>query len=221
MSNSGALSLDRQTVLTAVADQIRTLILTRRLKPGERLIQNDLAVQLGVSRTPVREALQLLASEGLVTISPYRGASVTEFALNDLEGIYHVRIALEGYAGRLATRHITDEEVERLRELVAKMKEAFEQHAPDKQLEINRQFYVCLYQATRQQRLYEVVINYLDLSRQYRRIAFYLEDLTINILKEHDEILAAIERRDEDAVEQLLRVGLENTLASLRRSLEV
>jgi DNA-binding GntR family transcriptional regulator len=214
-ASTGDFVLTYYTVQESVVDHLRDLILSRELKPGERLVQSELAAQLGVSRTPIREALHQLASEGLVTLSRYKGASVAEFSPVELEEIYHVRIALEGYAARLAAKNITDEELQQLRELLPQMKEAYEQGERSRLLEVNRQFYLCLYAATRQQRLYELVVNHLHLSRQYRRIYFYLENLAANTVAEHEALLKVLEQRDVEAAEHLTRVYLEETVAGL------
>lgn len=207
-----------QPVLAAVIRDIRLLILSRQIKPGERLVQNDLAAQLGVSRTPVREALQQLAREGLVTLSPYRGASVTAFEPAEIEAIYHVRIALESYAARLVARNITPAEIKALRGIHADMLRVYEDGEPDALLEVNRQFYAQMYQATHQQRLYDMIMNHLDLSRQYRRLYFYIAHLAANTVAEHDRIIRVIQSGDEDAAEAMIRSGLEATLQGLLRS---
>ncbi|MCA9909789.1 MAG: GntR family transcriptional regulator [Anaerolineae bacterium] len=211
--------LSHDTILTAVANRLRRLILTQQLKPGDRLVQNDLAMQLGVSRTPIREALQQLASEGLVMISPYKGATVAEFAPEEIEAIYHVRIALESYAARLVARNITDEEIGKLRELLDAMQRVFAENNPDDLLDINREFYVTLYAATRQQRLYDMLLNHIDLSRQYRRMYFYLGHLAMNTVMEHKRIVDVFAQHDEDAASLLIRTGLEATAEGLLSAL--
>ena len=213
------LGFSHHTMQESVVDYLRHLILTHQFAPGERLVQSDLADQLGVSRTPIREALHQLASEGLVTLSRYKGAAVTEFSPVELEEIYHVRIALESYAARLATERITDEELCELRRLVRQMREAFEARDRPRLQEVNRQFYICLYTATRQQRLYELTMNHLDLSRQYRRIYFYIDHLAANTVTEHERLLEALERRDAEEVERLTRLALQATLDGLKESL--
>lgn len=218
VDSTSEMILSHDTILTAVANRLRRLILTQQLKPGDRLVQNDLALQLGVSRTPVREALQQLASEGLVMISPYKGATVAEFAPEEIEAIYHVRIALESYAARLVASNITDDEIEQLRKLLDAMKRAFAEDNPDDLLDINREFYVTLYTATRQQRLYDMLLNHIDLSRQYRRMYFYLGYLAANTVTEHEKIVDVVARHDADAAELLIRTGLEETAEGLLHS---
>ena len=93
-----------QPLRQVVTDALRKAILSKRLKPGERLIEEQLAADLGVSRNPVREALRVLESEGLVEINPRRGASVTNVSEEEAQEIVEVRAALEGFCARLAAR---------------------------------------------------------------------------------------------------------------------
>lgn len=197
------------TTLMLVVSRLRWLILSRQYKPGDRLVQEELAAQLRVSRTPVREALHQLAKEGLVSISPYRGATVAAFEPAALEGIYHIRIALESYAARLVARQIDEKTLEKLRFIHEQMKRAYAEGDAEALLEENRLFYVHMYRATRQERLYEMIINQLDLSRQYRRLYFYFTHLAANTVEEHRQIIEALESGDEDAAERLIRTGLE------------
>ncbi|MBL8131708.1 MAG: GntR family transcriptional regulator [Anaerolineae bacterium] len=199
--------------------QLRQLILSRQYKPGDRLVQNDLAEHLGVSRTPIREALHQLAKEGLVTISPYRGASVASLEPAELEGIYHIRIALESYAARLVARNITPAEIAALWDIHAEMVRAYDDGEPEGLLEVNRRFYAQMYQTTRQPRLYEMIINHLDLSRQYRRLYFYISHLAANTIEEHARMIDTISSGDEDAAEAVMRTGLDATAKGLLNAL--
>lgn len=204
-----AFDLNHQTMQESVADMIRDLILSGQLEPGQRLTQNQIAEQLGVSRTPVREALQKLASEGLVTFSPYKGASVAEFSAADLMDIYSIRIALEGYCARLAAAQITDEQLVQLEALLDQMKEAYERADRWQLLAVNREFYVVFYAIPDQPRLYELTMKYLDIANLYRHMALAQERYFKHIIDGHEGLLAAVKQRDPDAVERLLRTQME------------
>ena len=209
------LILARQTTQESVVDHLRTLILSRQLKPGERLVQSDLAEELGVSRTPIREALHSLATEGLVSISAYKGASVANFSVVELEEIYNVRIALEGYATYLATQHITEEELQHMEDMLQQTVEALQQADHTRALELNRKFHAILYKASRQQRLYEQIINHLDLSELYRRMYFIVKHLHANTVAEHKELLEILRQGDAEGAEQHTRINLQQTASTL------
>jgi DNA-binding GntR family transcriptional regulator len=210
-----SLVLTRQTTHESVVDHIRTLILSRKFKPGDRLVQSDLAEEFGVSRTPIREALHNLASEGLVSFSAYKGATVADFSLVELEEIYTVRIALESYAAYLAAQYITEEELQQMLALLEQTEEALQQADHLRMLQLNREFHAILYNASRQSRLYEMIIIHLDLSDMYRRLYFTVEHLYANTVPEHQELLELLRRGDSEGAEQHTRVNLQQTASVL------
>lgn len=199
----------------SVADRIRTLILRRELRPGERLVQTELAEQFGVSRTPIREALYKLASDGLITFSPHKGASVADFSLSELEGIYSIRIAIEGYGAYLAAENITDPDIDELEALLNQMKEMFQQGDRWRLLAVNRQFYTSLYAIAERPRLYELIMKHLDLADLYRRIAFAIDHYYRHTIADQEELLVKLRQRDPEAAERLTRIQLQKTLSSL------
>jgi len=210
-----SLVLTRQTTQESVVDHIRTLILSRKFKPGDRLVQSDLAEEFGISRTPIREALHNLASEGLVSFSAYKGATVADFSLGELEEIYTVRIALESYAAYLAAQYITEEELQQMQSLLEQTEEALQQADHLRMLQLNREFHAILYNASRQKRLYEMIINHLDLSDMYRRLYFTVEYLYANTVPEHQELLEILQRGDSEGAEQHTRYNLQQTASVL------
>lgn len=203
------------TVQESVVDRLRGLILSRTLRPGERLVQGELAEQFGVSRTPIREALHKLASDGLVTLSPHKGASVADFSLSELEDIYSIRIAIEGYGAYLATQNITDEGLAQLEALLRQMKEVFQMGDRWRLLEVNRQFYMVLYAIAERPRLYELIMRHLDLADLYRRMAFTLDHMYTNTIIEHEQLLVTLRQRSPEAVERLTRIHLQRTADNL------
>ena len=203
------------TIQESIADRLRNLILSRHLRPGERLVQSELAEQLGVSRTPIREALYELASDGLVVLSPHRGASVADFSLEDLKDIYSIRIPLEGYGAYLATQNIGPEDLTQLQILVDQMKELFQDGDRWQLLETNREFYATFYFIAGRKRLYDLIIKHLDMAGLYRRMAFTVEDHYAGTVTEHAQLLDLVKQGDALEVERRTRVGLEQTVATL------
>lgn len=204
-----------QTMQEAVVEHLRRLILSGQLVPGQRLLQEELAGELGVSRTPIREALQRLAHEGLVSISSYKGASVTKFSGSDLVEVYSVRIALESYAAYLATQYITDQELERLESLMRDMGGAFQDKDFEHLLEAHHRFHADIYAIAGKQRLHEHIIQYLDLASLYQRMALSLGRGASDPIREHVDILETLRRRDAEAAARIVRTHLELTMAEL------
>jgi DNA-binding GntR family transcriptional regulator len=207
--------LAHRTLQEAVVDHLRSLILSRQLLPGERLVQGELAQRLGVSRTPIREALHKLTHEGFVTFSSYKGAAVAEFSLSELEEIYTVRSALESHAAYLAAKRITEEELGQLEGLLPQIEQAFHQGDFSHLLEVHHQFHARVYAAAHQQRLYDLTTQYLGLCDLYQRMALSLGRGAKNPVLEHKEILEALRQRDADAAGRLLRAHLQLTVSEL------
>ena len=209
--------LNIQTVQESVVNHLRHMILSRELIPGERLVQSELAEQLGVSRTPIREALQILAAEGLVNISSYKGASVAEFSLKELEEIYAVRTALESHAAYLAAQRITEEELSRLDYLLTQIETTFQNNEQLKLIEVHHQFHATICHAAKQKRLSDLVTHYLGLTDIYQRMALNWGRGAHDPVIEHAEILAALRKRDADAVHILIRNHLSLTVSELSK----
>jgi DNA-binding GntR family transcriptional regulator len=104
----------RTTLVEKVADQIRGAIKSGRLKPGDRLIESEMASEMQISRYPIREAIRYLEKEGLVTNVPYKGAHVTSYSREDLNEVYTLRVALEALAIRTLVENIDEEKIRKL-----------------------------------------------------------------------------------------------------------
>ena len=209
------LLISRSTTQDNVVDQLRYLILNHYFEPGERLNQNNLAGKLGVSRTPIREALLKLENEGLVSFSPYKGASVVNFSVNDLDEIYTIRIALEGYASRLAALQITNLQINHLDQLLSEMKRIRKDNNQQRLLSLNRQFHMSIYTAANQERLISIICNYFDLAEVYRRIYINIDHCREDMVN-HDKIIISLSEHDADNAEKLTRTHLQDTLNKLK-----
>ncbi|MCJ7626618.1 MAG: GntR family transcriptional regulator [Anaerolineaceae bacterium] len=209
-----------KTIQMSVVDRLRSFILTNQLSPGERLIQVELAKKLGVSRTPIREALNILASEGLVTLSPYKGATVTRLSLSDLEELYCVRFALESHAGYLAAINISDEEIEELEEILQAMAEAAEQRNVSALKELNFHFNKKIFIASRKSFLCEQTIMFMRAADKYRRIHFSVRKLTTDAIAEHWELVEALKKHDPKAVVEISRKQNQRSVSAMKQLIQ-
>ena len=130
-----------QPLRSLVRDQLRAMVITGELAPGTRLVEDRLAESLGVSRNPVREALQALAGEGFVELLPRRGAVVARVTRQQAEDLFDVRSSLEALAARLAARNAGPAGVARLREVLAQAREATERGELDRVAALNSDFH--------------------------------------------------------------------------------
>lgn len=193
-----------------VFNTLRKAILKGELKPGERLMEIALAERLGVSRTPVREAMRKLELEGLVVMIPRRGAQVANITEKDLNDVLEVRIALENLSIENACARMTEEQLEQLWE-AAKI---FERTMADGNLvklaEADVAFHEVIYQSSDNRRLNQVLNNLREQIYRYR-VEYLKEDEARNrLVKEHEEITDAIRNRDVKKAQELSFEHLEN-----------
>ncbi|MEI2785449.1 MAG: GntR family transcriptional regulator [Candidatus Nanopelagicales bacterium] len=174
---------------------LRADVLTGGLAPGEQLVQEDIADKYGVSRVPVREALQLLTSEGLVSHVPHRGYFVTELSISDLSEVYRLRQLLEAEAIRAAVPALRDDDVTTFEALAIAV-----QDADDLQdlTAANRRFHFALFEAAGMGRLTRLLRQLWDASDVYRSLYFQQSVNRSRVHAEHAEMLAAIRDRDTE-----------------------
>ena len=190
------MATDRASLSKVVSDKIRGQILAGRLKPGERLIEDRLSAELGVSRVPVREALRGLSMEGLVRLEPNRGASVTEVTSALLAELVEVRTLLEALNARLAARRHDPEIVALLQDTLRRGNEAAQSGTADELAELNAEFHERLAEASRNSVLSDIMRSL----RERTGLAFSINGpaRAREDWKEHAAILAAVIEGNEE-----------------------
>jgi DNA-binding GntR family transcriptional regulator len=185
---------------------IRTAIQSGDFKPGERLREIDLAKQIGLSRTPIREALSWLESEGLVAHDPARGVVVAELDYSMVTELYYMREVLEGTAARLVAQHASDVEISILDDLCQQYEAALGDEAA--LTASNRRFHDTLYRCSHNRYLLNMVTVLHDALSLLGRTTLDNADRAAETLREHRVVVAAIRARDADAAEQALRTHI-------------
>jgi DNA-binding GntR family transcriptional regulator len=189
----------------AATELIREAIVDGRLEPGRRLKEEELARELGISRTPIREALLMLQAEGLVDAVPNRGAMVRVHTSEDLEDLYQLRALLEGYATRRAATRITDEEVEGLRASC----ERFDALDSEKELREfvreNMVFHSTILGIAGSARLTSMVRRVIELPLVYRSYIWYSSDQKRISAHYHRQIVTALADRDAERAELIMK----------------
>ncbi|WP_326552124.1 GntR family transcriptional regulator [Micromonospora sp. NBC_01813] len=191
------------TVHERVRDWMRSAIVNGTLKPGSRIVQIDIARMLGVSPTPVREAMRDLAAEGLIKVHARKVATVTAIDANELRDIRLLRETLEALAARLCAERITEAELAE----AERMQEEMERD-PDlsKYVELNRAFHVFLYNAARSPRLTQMLLSLRTATPGMLSVAFTRsKERRLDGLDEHRRFLKACGDRDLDAAEAIFR----------------
>lgn len=193
-----------------VFQTLRQAILKGELQPGERLMEIKLAETLGVSRTPIREAIRKLELEGLVVMIPRKGAAVANITEKDTKDVLEVRRTLEMFAVEVACDRITPEQISRLKD-AAKAFEASKGSADLIRIaETDMSFHEIIYEATQNDRLIQMLNNLRE--NMYRYRIEYLKDSNYydSLVSEHKEILEAIETGDKEKARNCMRHHIDN-----------
>jgi len=198
-----------------VLDAIREAIINGTLKPRERLMEIQLAEELGVSRTPVREALRKLELEGFIVMVPRKGAYVADISFKDIADVFEIRAALEALAAGLAAERITDEELEEMERLVAEKAEAIANQDMEKLIKVDTMFHEAIYKASRNQRLTSIISNLREQIQRYRTTSLAYPGRMQRSLEEHRSIVEAIQSRDSQIAQQVAREHIENAENSI------
>jgi DNA-binding GntR family transcriptional regulator len=181
-----------------VYEELRDLILRGEIKPGTRMMEIELAEDMGVSRTPIREAIRKLEKEGLVTIEPRRGAYVSDVSVKDMVDILEVRATLEGLAAFLAAQRMTKEEKMELLETSQKFNEALNQGDMAAMIKIDTKFHHLVFAAGRNKHLMQMVEALQELVLRFRYIYYKDFKRAEEMPAEHLRIYEAILSGDAD-----------------------
>lgn len=189
---------------------LRNAIIQGEFQPGERLMEITLANKLGVSRTPVREAIRMLELEGLVVMLPRRGAMVAQITVKDLKDALEVRMDIEALAVRLACERIDEEGKNELKDACMKFKEAINTKLVPAIVEGDEAFHNSIYKASKNQKLIAIAQNLREQVYRYR--VEYVKDFSYHdkLIQEHDQITLAILKGDAEKAEKIMKEHIYN-----------
>lgn len=192
------------SLTTRIFNVLREDILNNKYAEGEKLVEAKLAEDLGVSRTPVREALKQLELDGLVENIPNRGVIVLGISQQDIEDIFEIRTAIEGISARWAVDRITNEELASLKEVYELMEFYTFKKDVEKFAELNTKFHEVIYKATKSRYLEQVLKDFQYYMKKTRRRSLQVEGRIYDSLSEHKEVLDAFIARDKEWAERAL-----------------
>ncbi|MDR3592704.1 MAG: GntR family transcriptional regulator [Negativicutes bacterium] len=198
-----------------VSEALREAIINQTLKPGERLMEIQLAEELGVSRTPIREAIRRLELEGFLVMVPRRGTYVADLSLKDINEVFEIRTALDVLAAGLAAERITEEELEQMERLLVQIGECIEHGDAEAIVDADGQFHDILYRASRNDRLVGIISNLREQFTRFRTISMAYPGRIKNTLDEHRRLVEAIGQRDSELAQQYAREHMENAEQTL------
>lgn len=194
-----------------VSETLREAIVSGVLKPGERLMEIQLAEELGVSRTPVRESIRKLELEGFVVMVPRRGTYVADLSIKDINEVFEIRTALDVLAAGLAAERITEDELEQLERLLVQIGDCVDQGDMEKIIDLDGQFHDILYKASRNDRLVGIISNLREQFTRFRSISMKYPGRIVRTVEEHRQLVEAIGSRNSDLAQQIAREHMENS----------
>ena len=204
-----------------VFNTLRHAILKGELEPGERLMEIALAQKLGVSRTPIREAIRKLELEGLVVMVPRKGAEVADISEKDLRDVLEVRKALEELSIELAMKNMNDDDYKQLREANELFAKDSEGDDLIKIAEADVAFHEIIYMATGNKRLIQMINNLRE--QMYRYRLEYIKDKSTHarLVEEHNKIIDAMKKNDVTAAKAAIKLHVENQEENILKSIKV
>jgi DNA-binding GntR family transcriptional regulator len=208
-STLGGLRVSKKKSLREeVYESLKRSILHGKLKAGQRLIEEQLAHQVGISRTPVREAFHKLERDELVSRLPKGGFAVREFTKEDVEEIFGIRSALESYAAYLTTLQITPDKISSLEKKLKESEDALDRGDDEKVVQLYTEFHDLLYKSCKSKKLIEMINNFRDYFYRFRSALLHMENGISYSNKDHRQMLEAMKKKNPKLAERLVRKHL-------------
>lgn len=217
----GPIQLDSyQPLREVVCETLRDAVRRGILQPGERLMEIQLAEDLGVSRTPVREAIRKLEMEGYVIMMPRRGTYVADLSIRDINEVFEIRTSLESLASGLAAERINEDELEKLQRLLVEIGAYIKSGDMESIVRTDTEFHDLLYQASRNTRLVGIISNLREQLTRFRTTSMSFPGRLKATLEEHRKIVEAIAQGDEKAARKAAEHHMEKSEQTLLASMK-
>jgi len=211
---------DYMPLREVIFNTLRQAIILGELKPGERLMEVHLAEKMGVSRTPVREAIRKLELEGLVNMVPRKGAHVADLSVKDIMDVLEVRACLDGLATSLAATRITQDEIKELKHIHTQFINYIEKDNLQGSIKKDVEFHDVIYRSSRNERLIQITSNLREQVQRFRVI--YLKDYsnTKDIINEHNDIIDALIAKDPSKAQEVAQKHIKKQEETIIKSLK-
>jgi len=203
-----------------IADMLRDMIMTGKLQEGDKVNETDLCNTMGISKTPLREALRVLSVEGLIRLVPHRGAFVTKPTFEEIAEMFAVMSLLEGFCARTACEKMNKRDFSRLEKLHSRLEENFERQHQEAYIRINNQYHALVQEIAGNRTLNQIVDGLRKKILLYRFQSLNLPGRFEASIREHRELLEAFRNRDHRKAESLMRQHLNNQAEALEHLVE-
>ena len=210
----------KATYHVQIADMLRDMIMTGKLKEGDKVNEGKLCETMGISKTPMREAIRVLSVEGLIRLVPNRGAFVTKPEFEEIAEMFDVMSLLEGFCAREACQKMTSRNFARLEKLHAKLEENFERHDQEEYIRINNQYHSFIQEIAGNRTLNQIIDGLRKKILLYRFQSLNLPSRFASSIQEHRDLMEAFRQRDHLSAESLMRDHLQNQSRSLGKLVE-
>ena len=198
-------NLKKENLGTQVFEQVKGMILGGKIPPGRRIIENEVADSMGISRTPVREAVHRLAAEGFLNPLPKGGYAVRGLTLSGVEETFDIRSTLESFAASLAAKKFADEELVPLEKMIDEFQRRLDRNDLSELTRINTDFHELLYALSRSPRLIKMIHDLRNDIFLLRKVMLNSADMARLSNKDHREMIRAMKKRDSGKVEKLVK----------------
>ena len=205
-----------QSLTELLYDELKKAILTCRIKPGTRLKEVELAEQMGVSRTPIREAMRQLEKDNLIYITPRRGTYVSELSMDDIDNMFIIREPLEGLAAYLAAQSATKEQMDEIRTEMEKCEELLKNNDLEKMAEADLLFHNAIAYASNNEYLISILTDLQVQVLRFRTVYFRSRERAEAAVEDHRKVFDAISSGDADKAKKSLITHIKRLRETIR-----
>lgn len=208
-----------QSLTSVIHDQLEDMILSGKIKPGERINESQLSAILKVSRAPIREACRQLEKNGMVEIITRRGTFVAEIDLNEVQELYDIRASMDALAAEKAAEFATPKDLEGFRRLLAEMKDAVDKNEIQQYFKCNLDFHRKIVLTSKNNNLLSLIEGIYNKASLCRKTNLYYPDRVLISFKQHNNIFKAIEAGNPDEASRLMKHHILDAKDALLKSL--
>ena len=216
----GKIKKDREYLRSLVFKKLQQAIYTEKIKSGEKITEREIVKEFGVSRTPVREALCMLTTTGLIKFIPDKGFVIGKLTAKEIKNVMETRMVLEMFALRLAIQRIKPTEIRNLNLLLSKMKRAVKNKDIVKVFNISNLFYDQIILASENEELFNFIQLLNNKIYHFRNASFSTPNELEKYFTEHEKMLKALINKDEDAVQKLAKESIQRVNSIINRKIK-
>jgi len=214
------MKIEKEPLHIQIADRLREMIMTGALREGDKINENELCASMGVSKTPLREALRVLNVEGLISLIPNRGSYVTRPTIEEIVEMFDVMSLLEGYCARAACVRMSERDFMRIERLHARLEKHFDHRDQDAYIRVNNQYHSLIQELAGNRTLNQIVSGLRKKILLYRFKSLNLPQRFESSIQEHRQLLEAFRQRDGRMAEALMQTHLKNQSLAMERLVE-